>query len=92
MLRALGATDSMVRNTYRLIGVLITGLGTAIGLVAGIGLSLGQQHFGWVKLMGNTSDLTVQAYPVQFHFADIPAVALLALLTGLITTAIATRR
>lgn len=92
MLRALGATDSMVRNTYRLIGVLITGLGTAIGLVVGIGLSLGQQHFGWVKLMGNTSDLTVQAYPVQFHFADIPAVALLALLTGLITTAIATRR
>lgn len=92
MLKALGAEDSMIRNIYRFIGLLITGLGTVAGLIGGIVLSLGQQYFGWVKLVGDASELTLQTYPVQFQWADIPAVAILAMLTGLITTAIATRR
>ncbi|MDE6513853.1 MAG: ABC transporter permease [Muribaculaceae bacterium] len=92
MLRALGATDGNIRNIYTIVGVLITGIGTLSGLVGGTALSLGQQHFGWVKLVGNSAELSIQAYPVQFQALDLPAVAAMALIAGLVTTVIATRR
>ncbi len=92
MLRALGATDSHIRNIYTLVGVLITGIGTALGLITGTLLSLGQQHFGWVKLMGDSAELSIRAYPVQFQVLDLPAVVAMALIAGLLTTVIATRR
>lgn len=92
MLRALGSTETGIRNIYSLVGVLITFIGTASGLIAGVLLSLGQQHFGWVQLVGNSDELSIHAYPVQFQLADVPAVAAMALIAGLITTAIATRR
>lgn len=92
MLRALGATESNIRNIYSLVGGLITGIGTLSGLVAGTLLSLGQQHFGWVKLVGNSAELSIQSYPVQFQVVDLPAVAAMALVAGLVTTVIATRR
>lgn len=91
MLCALGATDRMVRNVYHWIGSLITGGGTIIGLVAGTLLALGQEYFGWVKLTGDASQLTMTAYPVAFNPIDLLAVAILSLITGAITTALATR-
>lgn len=91
MLCALGATDSMVRNVYRWIGALITGGGTIIGLVLGTLLALGQEHFGWVKLAGDASQLTMTAYPVAFNPVDLLAVAALSLITGAVTTTLATR-
>lgn len=91
MLCALGATDRMVRNVYRWVGILITGAGTAVGLLCGSLLALGQEHFGWVKLAGDASQLTVTAYPVAFNPTDLLAVGALGLITGVVTTALATR-
>lgn len=91
-LRALGATSARIRNIYRVEGLLITAAGTICGLVAGTVLSLGQQHYGWVKLAGDSANLTITAYPVEFHPADLASVALLSALVGLLTVIIATRR
>lgn len=92
ILRALGATPARIRNIYRIECLLITAAGTVTGLIGGTLLSLGQQHFGWVKLAGNRADLTITAYPVEFHPADLIAVAALAAIIGVLTALLATRR
>lgn len=91
MLCALGATDHTVRNVYRWVGIMITGAGTVIGLLCGSLLALGQQHFGWIKLAGDVSQLTMTVYPVTFNPPDLLAVGVLGLITGAVTTALATR-
>lgn len=92
VLSALGATNQAIRRIYLLEGLLITGLGTAIGLLAGTLLSLGQEHFGWVKLAGDAAQLSVTAYPVEFNTIDLLPIALLSLAAGVLASRIATRR
>ena len=66
--RSLGATDRMLRKTFTLEGWLISLLGLAAGLVAGIGFALLQQKFGFIKMPGN---FLVSAYPVILQWNDI---------------------
>lgn len=86
--RSLGADDRLVRKFFVLEGWMISLLGLAIGLVAGIGLSLLQQKFGLVKLPGN---YLVSAYPVVLQWSDVLAtlasVAVLGYLIALIPVA-----
>lgn len=92
ILQALGASGRSIKKIYRFEGLLITGFGTIIGLLLGTLLSLGQQFFGWVKLSAtDPSQLIVTAYPVEFQPFDLLPIALLSVIVGLITTAIATR-
>lgn len=72
ILRSMGAEDSLIRRTFVLEGWMISLLGLAAGLVAGILFSLLQQHFGFIKMPGN---FVVQAYPVILSFEDITATA-----------------
>lgn len=67
-LKALGASDSLVRKIFVLEGWLISLLGLAAGLVLGIGLALLQQHFGLVKMPGN---YLIDAYPVVLKSVDV---------------------
>lgn len=89
-LLAIGATRARVRNIYRIESLLITASGTLMGLISGTLLSLGQQHFGWVKLAGDAAALTIEAYPVVFHPIDLLAVAGIAAVVGVLTALIAT--
>lgn len=91
-LLALGATAGRIRRIYRIEALLITGIGTICGLITGTLLSLGQQHYGWVKLAGDARELTIEAYPVVFHAADLIAVVAIAAAVGIITAIIATAR
>ena len=68
--RSLGATDKMLRRTFTLEGWLISLLGLAAGLVVGIGFSLAQQHFGFIKMPGS---FLVNAYPVILQWQDVLA-------------------
>ena len=47
---------------------MISLIGLAAGLVAGIAFSLAQQHFGFIKMPGN---FIVEAYPVILSWSDI---------------------
>lgn len=67
-LRSLGAPEAMTRRIFRLEGWLISLLGLGIGLVAGIGFVLLQQHFGLIRMPGN---YIVHAYPVILKASDL---------------------
>lgn len=91
-LSALGMTQRGLRRVYIICGVLITAAGGVIGMALGTLLSLGQQHFGWVKLAADPSMLSVTAYPVVFNAADQLPMALLIAAIGLITAAISSAK
>ena len=87
-LKAMGARDSMIRRIFMLEGWLISLLGLAVGLVAGVALALLQQHLGIVKMPGN---FLITAYPVVVKTGDILLTAAGVALTGLIIALLSTR-
>ena len=70
ILSHMGADGNMIRRIFLLEGWLISSLGTLSGLVIGVLLCLGQQHFGWLTL-GNGAEYVISAYPVQVQTPDI---------------------
>ena len=84
ILSDMGASEAMIRRIFLLEGWLISSLGTLSGLVIGVLLCLGQQHFGWLKL-GNGSDYVISAYPVLVQATDVLLVAGIVLVLGLVT-------
>ncbi len=81
ILSHMGADETTIRRIFLLEGWFISSLGTLSGLVAGVLLCLGQQHFGWLKL-GTGAEYVISAYPVQVQAADIFLVAVIVLLLG----------
>ena len=71
-LQALGADTRLVRAVFRAEGLLICGLGAAVGVVLGVTLTLIQQHFGLLQIPAETFLTT--SYPVEFRFGDLAAV------------------
>ena len=67
-LRSMGAGKRLIRRIFVLEGWLISLTGLAVGLVAGITLTLVQQQFGIIKMPGQ---FIVQAYPVILSWSDI---------------------
>ena len=67
-LRSLGAKDSLINRIFVLEGWMISLVGLAAGLIVGVGFSLLQQHFGFIKMPGS---YIVQAYPVILSPIDI---------------------
>ncbi len=88
-LRALGATRATARAVFMWQGVLIALAGGIAGMVAGVGLSLAQEHFGLVKLSADASALTVSVYPVEVHAADMLAVAAVVAAAAAVSAAVA---
>ena len=87
--RSLGATDKMLRRTFTLEGWLISLLGLAAGLVVGIGFSLAQQNFGFIKMPGS---FLVNAYPVILQWQDVLATIAGVALIGYIIALLPVRR
>ena len=67
-LQAMGASDTLVRRIFVTEGWLVSLLGMAIGVVAGVCLALMQQKLGLVKMPGN---FMVDAYPVVLKLQDV---------------------
>ena len=83
ILSHMGADEPAIRRIFLLEGWLISSLGTLSGLVVGVLLCLGQQHFGWLKL-GTGAEYVISAYPVQVQAPDILLVALIVLTLGFV--------
>ena len=92
-LQSLGARESLIKRIFVLEGWLISLTGLFFGLLAGIGFSLLQQTFGFIKMPGS---FVVQAYPVILSFGDIlltvAGVALIGYLIALLPVHIYRRR
>jgi ABC-type lipoprotein release transport system permease subunit len=67
-LRSLGATDSLIKKIFTLEGWIISLVGLGAGLIIGVGFSLAQQYFGFIKMPGH---FVVQAYPIILSWSDI---------------------
>jgi len=65
---AMGAPSRLVKRIFLYEGWMISLLGLAIGIVAGVALALIQQHFGIIKMPGN---YIIDAYPVILKFSDV---------------------
>lgn len=87
-LRALGAPASLVRNVFIWDGWLITVLGGIAGIVLGVCLSLAQELLGIIKLKGDPSALSVDAYPVRLEWTDVAAVFIAVVATGFLISQI----
>lgn len=75
ILQAMGAPRRMLRAIFASQSVMITLGGGLAGILLGVLLCLGQQHFGWVRLSASDPSLmSIGAYPVVVRWADLPAV------------------
>lgn len=83
ILSHMGADEPMIRRIFLLEGWLISMLGTITGLVIGVLLCLGQQHYGWLRL-GSGMQYIISAYPVQVQTGDVVMVALIVLALGFV--------
>ena len=65
----MGADGRLVRRIFLGEGMLVYLSGAVAGLLLGVGLSLAQQHFGFLTLSGET--FLVDAYPVEVRAGDL---------------------
>ena len=91
ILSDLGADEPTIRRIFLLEGWLISTLGTIGGLIIGVLLCLGQQHFEWLKL-GSGAEYIISAYPVQVQAVDIILVAVIVLVLGFVAAWYPTRK
>ena len=91
ILSNLGADERTIRRVFLLEGWMISAWGTICGLVLGLIVCLGQQHFGWLKL-GNGSEYVVSAYPVQVQATDILLVGIIVLALGFVAAWVPSRK
>ena len=66
--RAMGASPSMVSRIFVLQGWLISLIGAAVGIAAGLLLCYLQKELGIISLPGN---YIINQYPVEVHLSDV---------------------
>lgn len=79
ILHSLGANSNLISKIFYREGLIITLLGTVIGLFIGSSVVLSQQYFGLVKLHGG---FIIDAYPVDMQLTDIFIVIATVVLIG----------
>lgn len=77
LLKAIGATDKLVRNIFLMEGILIGIIAVGSGIVLGLGLCYGQQQFGWFGL--DRTKYIISAIPVSVYSSDVVIVCSVAL-------------
>ena len=91
ILSHMGADENTIRRVFLLEGWMISSLGTMIGLILGVLLCLGQEHYGWLKL-GDGTEYVISAYPVQVQMPDVLLVAVIVLALGFIAAYYPTKK
>jgi ABC-type lipoprotein release transport system permease subunit len=80
-LRNMGAVNQLISRIFLFEGWMISIAGGGAGVMLGILICLGQQHFGWLKL-GTGTNFAVDAYPVIVTVKDLLFTLLTVLTTG----------
>jgi len=80
-LRNMGADSRLISRIFLFEGWLISIIGGGVGIISGLLLCLGQQHFGWLKL-GTGANFAVDAYPVIVSWVDLLFILFTVLIIG----------
>jgi len=80
-LRNMGADNRLISRIFLFEGWMISVFGGVAGIILGVLLCLGQQHFGWLQL-GTGANFAVNAYPVIVSFSDLLFILFTVLATG----------
>ena len=83
-LRSLGAENKTIANIFVFEGAIISAMGAVIGIIAGVALTLAQQHFGLIS-MGGAGEFIVESYPVKIIPGDVAATFITVIVVGFIT-------
>jgi lipoprotein-releasing system permease protein len=78
-LRALGANRTLIERIFVGEGLLLCVAGCVIGTILGCGIALIQQHFGVVKIPG---DSLLINYPVSLNVVDVVLIAIIVIVIG----------
>ncbi len=92
LLSYIGAPLAMIKRIFLTQGFLVAAVGGAVGLVTGVVLVLLQQHFGFIELGGDHSQMSITSYPVRLMAGDVAVVAGIIVVTGLIAGVISSCR
>ncbi len=84
ILKSMGATSGAVMRIFMLHGVIVGAVGTAIGTVGGIVLSLIIDRYRLIQLPGDV--YFIQTVPVQLRVSDVVAVACVAIVVSFLAT------
>ncbi len=87
-LLSIGADSRFIRGVFVREGLLISGVGGAIGLVIGVVVTLLQYHFGFVKLPNG--NFLVENYPVELQPLDLLMIFVVFLLVAFGVSMVAT--
>ena len=68
-LLSIGADNAFIRGIFVREGLLISGIGGAIGLAIGVAVTLAQQYFGFVKMPNG--NFLIENYPVELQIGDL---------------------
>lgn len=81
---AIGATKKQIRGIFILQGAIIGAISTFVGLLLGLGLTIGQMEFEWVKL--NTQKYIISALPMKIEPLTVFAIILVSLFLSFVAT------
>lgn len=83
-LMAIGATKKQIRSIFILQGTIVGTISTFVGLLLGLGLTIGQIKFEWVKL--NTQKYIISALPMKIEPLTVVAIILVSLFLSFVAT------
>jgi lipoprotein-releasing system permease protein len=86
-LLSMGADNRFIRGIFVREGLLISGVGGAIGLVIGVIVTLAQQHFGFVKM---PKGFLIENYPVELQAMDLLVIFVVFVAVALSVSIVAT--
>lgn len=90
ILKAMGARNSRILKIFLSEGMIIVGLGSLIGFGLATLFCVVQQHFGLIKLGGNS--FLIDAYPVNMKWQDFSLVGITVIIIGFIASWYPARR
>lgn len=87
-LLSIGADSRFIRGIFVREGLLIAGVGGAIGLVLGVAITLAQQHLGFVKMPNG--NFLIENYPVELQVMDLLVIFVVFVAVALVVSIVAT--
>ncbi len=84
ILFALGAKSKDIKKIFHTQGILIGVMSTFVGALIGLGFTIGQIEYGWLKL--NTQKYIISALPMKISLPTLIAIVVVSILLSYLST------